>query len=1084
VRHRPQRAATEDLSQTAFVETVGATTTRYVARSAQGGRSTTNSQDQYRQSPGTNSSNSSGDSTQQGYASSSVEYASRTDGAESSSSESGTTAAKSQSSAASSGAGSSRDGQTTRASGTASRSGQGRTETSGSSTSRTSQNGATTFTTSSGSGRSNVQQDSGGSSRSDASGIAHGNSTLASQRSGQSKSQGSTATSNYAAGATGGLSRTVSHGTQQGSASESTGGELRLAREGASSDSQLDEAFVSTSSGQSSQYDLNWAPGLVTYADVTRSDSSGGKDSYSGELSEGRDGRSATSGDATSSGKHQFTVNFTTGEHHSVQTAGFPLARYVTSTGNTDGGSTASNSVTSRSDHDAYRHTSKPSITTNQQGETVTRSGSQGVAVGANQTEFYRESAVRTESSDGSTSRSGTIRTGSDGAEQISDAQETADGGSQDTLQVDTWRNTVHNSGESTRYHRQDESRRQSQQSASGGSQTRKLDWHSNFTARGGTSGAVDTIHEEGSASETFTVSSGGGQPRQTLKLRGNSTFESHSVQTYDQGQSGTVGPSAYQAFVTSVDTVLYKSDSSSYRGSHTVDPQGRQVGGTLTASSSSSRMVGTEKVIGLPVSQQGQGDSHEGTVSDLKGTRSSASEQGSYGYQSTEAGGTLQARGTYTTRVTTGPEIELDATVKSQRTDGSDVTHTKQKKTDTYTLTTKGQYGGARPSTPTFEESRTDKFVESIDSNGTSGETSTEYHRTLTSNREYHDDGSTTHTVTDKGSQTTRPGSDDPEPDEGCTSTAEEDHCVWDTVTPNYTPATTPLQTPDDPLAGLTPEQIAALSNQEVETLLAGLPADEIGQEDVIYALPDAQRRAVNLRLMQFYNQTQAGAVSTGGENDAASVAAATAGGLAFGAGDVITDSLPIVSQYRNGMAILTSVDPYTGEEVRGWQKGLAAVGLIPVLGTIFKRSARAVRAADDLADAASQLARHADDAAEAVADTAKRGAFVAPQSVAGKGGIYEFPDQAAGGKPYVGQSGNISDRLQQHAASGRLKPGTEATTPVPGGKAAREIAEHKRIQELTGGQRAKVSEAVSNKIDPIGPKRRPDLGLPEPLD
>jgi filamentous hemagglutinin len=58
--------------------------------------------------------------------------------------------------------------------------------------------------------------------------------------------------------------------------------------------------------------------------------------------------------------------------------------------------------------------------------------------------------------------------------------------------------------------------------------------------------------------------------------------------------------------------------------------------------------------------------------------------------------------------------------------------------------------------------------------------------------------------------------------------------------------------------------------------------------------------------------------------------------------------------------------------------------VGLIPVLGTIFKRSARAVRAADDLADAASQLARHADDAAEAVADTTKRGAFVAPRSIA----------------------------------------------------------------------------------------------------
>jgi hypothetical protein len=112
----------------------------------------------------------------------------------------------------------------------------------------------------------------------------------------------------------------------------------------------------------------------------------------------------------------------------------------------------------------------------------------------------------------------------------------------------------------------------------------------------------------------------------------------------------------------------------------------------------------------------------------------------------------------------------------------------------------------------------------------------------------------------------------------------------VWDTVTPNYTPATIPLQTPDDPLAGLTPEQIAALSNQEVETLLAGLPADEIGQENAIYALPDAQRRAVNLRLMQFYNETQAGAVSTGGRSDAdGSVVGAFGGEL----GDQVRDTV-----------------------------------------------------------------------------------------------------------------------------------------------------------------------------------------------
>jgi RHS repeat-associated protein len=89
-------------------------------------------------------------------------------------------------------------------------------------------------------------------------------------------------------------------------------------------------------------------------------------------------------------------------------------------------------------------------------------------------------------------------------------------------------------------------------------------------------------------------------------------------------------------------------------------------------------------------------------------------------------------------------------------------------------------------------------------------------------------------------------------------------------------------------------------------------------------------------------------------------------------------------------------------------------------------------------------------------------------------KDGRYEFPDQAAGGTPYVGQSGNIPRRLRDHEKAGRLAPGTELTTPVPGGKTAREIAEHKRIQEITGGMPARQSDSVSNKVDPIGPNRR----------
>ena len=97
-------------------------------------------------------------------------------------------------------------------------------------------------------------------------------------------------------------------------------------------------------------------------------------------------------------------------------------------------------------------------------------------------------------------------------------------------------------------------------------------------------------------------------------------------------------------------------------------------------------------------------------------------------------------------------------------------------------------------------------------------------------------------------------------------------------------------------------------------------------------------------------------------------------------------------------------------------------------------------------------------------------------------KEGIYEFPDQVANGRPYVGQSGNIPDRLAQHAAAGRLTQGTEAVTEVIGGKTPREIAEHSRIQEITGGQKAGTSPSVSNQRDPVGPNRRAKFGIPEP--
>ena len=80
--------------------------------------------------------------------------------------------------------------------------------------------------------------------------------------------------------------------------------------------------------------------------------------------------------------------------------------------------------------------------------------------------------------------------------------------------------------------------------------------------------------------------------------------------------------------------------------------------------------------------------------------------------------------------------------------------------------------------------------------------------------------------------------------------------------------------------------------------------------------------------------------------------------------------------------------------------------------------------------------------------------------------------------------QSGNLEARLKQHERAGRLEPGTETCKVVEGGKTAREVAEHERIQEITGGQTARKSPAVTNKKDPIGPKRRQQHGLPAPRD
>ncbi|MBE3038141.1 MAG: hypothetical protein IMZ62_04945 [Chloroflexi bacterium] len=105
----------------------------------------------------------------------------------------------------------------------------------------------------------------------------------------------------------------------------------------------------------------------------------------------------------------------------------------------------------------------------------------------------------------------------------------------------------------------------------------------------------------------------------------------------------------------------------------------------------------------------------------------------------------------------------------------------------------------------------------------------------------------------------------------------------------------------------------------------------------------------------------------------------------------------------------------------------------------------------------------------------SSKMGHNATPRGAVPKQGVYEFGDATAGGAPYVGQSGNIPERLKKHEAAGRLTPGSQvATTHVPGDKTDREIAEYNRIQGITGGVPASQSPKVANQRDPIGRNRQ----------
>ena len=93
--------------------------------------------------------------------------------------------------------------------------------------------------------------------------------------------------------------------------------------------------------------------------------------------------------------------------------------------------------------------------------------------------------------------------------------------------------------------------------------------------------------------------------------------------------------------------------------------------------------------------------------------------------------------------------------------------------------------------------------------------------------------------------------------------------------------------------------------------------------------------------------------------------------------------------------------------------------------------------------------------------------------KNAAAREGIYEFTGRT--GRPYVGQSGSIEQRLQQHLNTGKLPAENVPTakrTEVPGGKTVREVAEQRRLDQLGG------PGAPENVRNPIGPARKYLLG------
>lgn len=120
---------------------------------------------------------------------------------------------------------------------------------------------------------------------------------------------------------------------------------------------------------------------------------------------------------------------------------------------------------------------------------------------------------------------------------------------------------------------------------------------------------------------------------------------------------------------------------------------------------------------------------------------------------------------------------------------------------------------------------------------------------------------------------------------------------------------------------------------------------------------------------------------------------------------------------------------------------------------------------------------------------ETLGGGAVMRPLRLGGvpEGVVYLRIDRSGNLAPYIGQAMSEERFLARQNEHLRANPLADFEFTIidranPGYEL--DIAEHNRLQELTGGVRASRSDLVSNRVDPVGAARRERFGLPHPRE